>query len=259
MNLQKMEEPDRPKSAYIYHLLWHGAGREGVVALGGAGRQLLVHGIGAPRVHVRPPQVGRVTDIRRRASPRRHGAGRGRAAASIGGDGRHGRRLLRRCPGRGVEADGDGLPGRCPQLELGGGEREEGVVARVVAVVGDRVQWRVAVVLLLHLLRGRAAHVVLVRASVVIPTAGDKKQPFVSGMNTCWPPVWMRTIGRNKQRSGGRLANRVVFFAGEDRFLKNTCADEESLFCSGGRIVAGGRLAAAGGRGSRRLRSDDVG
>nr|ACN37016.1 unknown [Zea mays] len=165
MNLQKMEEPDRPKSACIYHLLRHGAGREGVVALGGAGRQLLLHGAGAPRVSVRPPQVGRVTDIRRRASPRRRGAGRGRAAASIGGDRRHGRRR----PGRGVEADGDGLPGRCPQLELGGGEREEGAVARVVAVVGDRVQWRVAVVLLLHLLRGRAAHVVLVRASVVIP------------------------------------------------------------------------------------------
>jgi hypothetical protein len=201
MNLQKMEEPDRPKSACIYHLLRHGAGREGVVALGGAGRQLLLHGAGAPRVRVRPPQVGRVIDIRRRASPHRRGAGRGRAAASIGGDGRHGRRLLRRRPGRGVEADGDGLPGRGPQLELGGGEREEGAVARVVAVVGDRVQWRVAVVLLLHLLRGRAAHVVLVRASVVIPAAGergDKKQPCVSGRNSCWPPVWMRTIGRNK-------------------------------------------------------------
>jgi hypothetical protein len=41
----------------------------------------------------------------------------------------------------------------------------------VLVVVGDRVQWRVAVVLLLHLLRGRAVHVVLVRASVVIPAA----------------------------------------------------------------------------------------
>jgi hypothetical protein len=168
-----MEEPDRSKSACIYHLLRHGGGasREGVVVLGAAGRRLLLHGAGAPRVRLRPPQHGRVADFRRRASPRRRRrrAGRGRAAAGIGGGGRR-----RRRPGRGVEADGDGLPGRGLQLELGGGEREERAVARVVVVVRDRVQWRVAVVLLLHLLRGRAVHVVLVRASVVIPAAGQE-------------------------------------------------------------------------------------
>jgi hypothetical protein len=38
-----------------------------------------------------------------------------------------------------------------------------------------------------------------------------------------------------------------VFFAGEDRFLRNTRADAESLFCSGGRIAADWRIAAAGG------------
>lgn len=150
------------------------------MALGAAGGRLLLHdaGAGAPRVRLRPPQHGWVADLRRGASPRRRGAGTGRAAAGIGGGSRRrrrGRRFLRRRPGRGVEADGDGLSGRGLQLELGGGEREEGAVARVLVVVGDRVQWRVAVVLLLHLLRGRAVHVVLVRASVVIPESSETR------------------------------------------------------------------------------------
>jgi hypothetical protein len=116
-------------------------------------------------------------------------------------------------------------------------------------------------VLLLHLLRGRAAHVVLVRASVVIPAARrGKKQPCVSGMNTCWPPVWMWTIGRNKQRSGGRLANRVVFFVGEDRFLINTCADVESLFLqrrAGFTVGRGGVRGVCGATASGRTHGPD--
>lgn len=167
-----MEEPDRPESAGIYHLLRDGAaGGERVVALGAAGRRLLLdYGAGAPRVGLGALQHGHggPLGLGRRASPRRRrgGAGGRRAGAGIGRRGR----LLR---SRGVEADGDGLPRGGLQLELGGGEREEGAVARVLVVVGHRVQWRVAVVLLLHLLRRRAVHVVLVGAPVVIPAGGE--------------------------------------------------------------------------------------
>ena len=241
-----MEEPDRPKSACIYHLFRHRAGatRERVVALGAAGRRLLLHCARTPRVRLRPPQNGRVADLRGRASPRR-GAGGGRAAAGIGGrGGGGGRRFLRRRPGRGVEADGDGLPRRGLQLELGGGEREEGAVARVLVVVGDRVQWRVAVVLLLHLLRGRAVHVVLVGASIVVSAAkeGGGNQTYErNGHEKIQLFVWLQTFlqiclcitvrpnwMRRKEESQRRLANKGGFFARQGRFLRAR-ADAEFL------------------------------
>jgi hypothetical protein len=187
-----MEESDRAESACIY-VFGHGSGRIRILALGAAGlgglRLLLHDDTGPPGEGLRPQLEGGglvlVVALRRRAAwrCRRRRAGRRRASP------------LFLSPGR-VEADGDRLPGGGLQLELRGGEGEEGAVTGMLVVVGDLVQWRVAVVFLLNLLRRRAVHVVLVGASVVVPAAGRKKKKheFVSKTNSHKDPAFSVSI-----------------------------------------------------------------
>lgn len=156
-----MEESDRTESACIYHLFRNCTSWKCILTLGAARLQLstdwlLFYDAGAPRIGFWTPWKRLVLVLRRCAASRC--AWRRRAGI--------GDRFLRP---RWIKADGDCLPRCVVQLELRGGKRKKSTVTCMLIVVGDWIQWRVTVIFLLNLFRGRAIHVVFIGASVIVP------------------------------------------------------------------------------------------